>query len=111
MLGRSKLETFDMESNKTIKTYKTIYKHLFNIQIKCPKNSEISFQKTRNQCFKISDFQNLRESEPNSLRPKGGKGKLTHPRGYIHVVAVLGVAPNMLKCWGAVFITMKMSES
>ena len=48
MLGRSKIEKFDMQSNKTIKTYQTIYKHVFNVEIQCPKNSEISFQKTRN---------------------------------------------------------------
>lgn len=48
MLYRQKYETFDLQSNKTIKTYKTIYKHTFTIEIKCPKNSEISFQKTRN---------------------------------------------------------------
>jgi len=47
MLGREKIETFDMVANKTIKTYQTIYKHIFNIEIQCPKNSEISFHKTR----------------------------------------------------------------
>lgn len=48
MLGKEKIEKFDLQSNKTIKTYQTIYKHIFNIEIQCPKNSEISFQKTRN---------------------------------------------------------------
>lgn len=47
LLGRTKLETFDIQANRTIRTYKTIYKHVFNIEIECPKNSEISFQKTR----------------------------------------------------------------
>lgn len=48
MLGRDKIEKFDIQANKTIKTYQTLYKHVFNIEIQCPKNSEISFQKTRN---------------------------------------------------------------
>lgn len=48
MLGKDKIEKFDMQANKTIKTYQTIYKHVFNVEIQCPKNSEISFQKTRN---------------------------------------------------------------
>lgn len=48
MLGRDKIEKFDMQANKIIKTYQTIYKHVFNVEIQCPKNSEISFQKTRN---------------------------------------------------------------
>ena len=48
MLGRDKIEKFDMQANKIIKTYQTIYKHTFNVEIQCPKNSEISFQKTRN---------------------------------------------------------------
>ena len=48
MLGKDKIEKFDMQANKIIKTYQTIYKHLFNVEIQCPKNSEISFQKTRN---------------------------------------------------------------
>lgn len=47
LFGRTKMETFDIQANKTIRTYKTIYKHVFNIEIECPKNSEISFQKTR----------------------------------------------------------------
>lgn len=47
MLGRDKIEKFDVQANKTIKTYQTLYKHVFNIEIQCPKNSEISFQKTR----------------------------------------------------------------
>lgn len=48
MLGKERTEKFDMQTNKTIKTYQTIYKHVFNVEIQCPKNSEISFQKTRN---------------------------------------------------------------
>lgn len=48
MLGKDKIEKFDMQANKIIKTYQTIYKHIFNVEIQCPKNSEISFQKTRN---------------------------------------------------------------
>lgn len=48
MLGKDKIEKFDMQANKIIKTYQTIYKHVFNVEIQCPKNSEISFQKTRN---------------------------------------------------------------
>lgn len=48
MLSKTKIEKFDMQANKTIKTYQTIYKHVFNVEIQCPKNSEISFQKTRN---------------------------------------------------------------
>ena len=47
MLGKQKIEKFDMQANKIIKTYQTIYKHVFNVEIQCPKNSEISFQKTR----------------------------------------------------------------
>lgn len=47
MLGKERTEKFDMQANKTIKTYQTIYKHVFNVEIQCPKNSEISFQKTR----------------------------------------------------------------
>lgn len=47
MLGKERTEKFDMQSNRTIKTYQTIYKHIFNVEIQCPKNSEISFQKTR----------------------------------------------------------------
>lgn len=48
MLGKDRTEKFDMQANKIIKTYQTIYKHVFNVEIQCPKNSEISFQKTRN---------------------------------------------------------------
>ncbi len=48
MLGKDKIEKFDMQANKIIKTHQTIYKHIFNVEIQCPKNSEISFQKTRN---------------------------------------------------------------
>ena len=48
ILGKVKTENFDIQANKTIRTYKSIYKHVFNIEIQCPKNSEISFQKTRN---------------------------------------------------------------
>ena len=48
MLGKDKIEKFDMQANKIIKTHQTIYKHVFNVEIQCPKNSEISFQKTRN---------------------------------------------------------------
>ena len=48
MLGKERTDKFDMKANKTIKTYQTIYKHVFNVEIQCPKNSEISFQKTRN---------------------------------------------------------------
>jgi len=48
MIGRQKTETFDVAANKVIKTYKTVYKHVFNIEIQCPKDAEISFQKTRN---------------------------------------------------------------
>ena len=47
MLGKERTDKFDMKANKTIKTYQTIYKHVFNVEIQCPKNSEISFQKTR----------------------------------------------------------------
>ena len=46
-LYRDKRSTFDFVSGNTIKSYKTIFKHVFNIEIQCPKNSEISFQKTR----------------------------------------------------------------
>lgn len=48
MLGKERTDKFDIKANKTIKTYQTIYKHVFNVEIQCPKNSEISFQKTRN---------------------------------------------------------------
>lgn len=48
ILGKVKKEEFDIQANKTIRTYKSIYKHIFNVEIQCPKNSEISFQKTRN---------------------------------------------------------------
>ena len=48
MLGKDKIEKLDMQANKIITTYQTIYKHIFNVEIQCPKNSEISFQKTRN---------------------------------------------------------------
>lgn len=48
MLGKTKMEKFDMQANKMIKANQTIYKHIFNVEIQCPKNAEISFQKTRN---------------------------------------------------------------
>lgn len=48
MLGKTKMEKFDMQANRMIKANQTIYKHVFNVEIQCPKNAEISFQKTRN---------------------------------------------------------------
>ena len=48
LLGKKKTNTFDINSNKTIQTYVTLFKHILNVEIECPKNSEISFQKTRN---------------------------------------------------------------
>ena len=47
MLGREQVEKFDLQANKIIETFQTIYKHIFNVEIQCPKNSQISFQKTR----------------------------------------------------------------
>ena len=47
LFGKDKREVFDMEANKIIKKNQSIYKHVFNVEIQCPKNSEISFQKTR----------------------------------------------------------------
>ena len=44
MLNKDKIEKFDMQANKIIKTYQTIYKHIFNVEIQCPKNSEISIK-------------------------------------------------------------------
>jgi len=47
LLGKSKMKSFDVQANKTITSYQVLYKHVFTIEIQCPKNAQISFQKTR----------------------------------------------------------------